>query len=109
MSVCDAVDAGSMLALAHLQPQLSLHNKNVVWNLVMVSPHLSTHNNAINGSLLPSLLYSTLYIVVEWFEAGHYSTCQSMPACAHRGNHNVFNPAIANIQRVDIYLFRKLY
>ena len=48
------------------------------WNLVMAPPHLSTLNNAINGSLLPSLLSSPLWSGLR--PRGHYSVCQSLPS-----------------------------
>ena len=51
--------------------------------------------------------FPPLRYIVEWFEAGHYSTCQSLPACAYRGNHNVFYVDIETIQGVYICFFRK--
>ena len=50
-----------------------------------LSPHLSTPNNAINGSLLappPLFLFDRARpAIVEWFSGSHYSACQSCYAC----------------------------
>ena len=67
--------AGSMLAITFNLNSPSI-TKMHVWNPVMVSPHLSTHNNATNGSLLPSLLYATLWSGLRPAIIQHVSRCQ---------------------------------